>query len=184
MIKSLKGNLNDSKNFTKKIKALKPVIVPVYDNRLITTCIACTHTCQDNCGCSDEQKYWCDAMINVGNTATSRCTVFKMKFSWREYNNLPYIYKEEQYEKTITLNELKDMYYDSKSKMDTKTKLLQGAKNDLIVLNKDCLDTQDLITKGINRIQEIALNKSVFATNVEYIELIIQTERSECKPSY
>ena len=111
-------------------------------------------------------------------------TVCKMKFSWKEYKNLPYIYKEEQCEKTITLQELKDMYYDLKSKMDTKTQLLQGGKNDLIVLNKDCLDTQDLITKGINRFQEIELNKSVFATNVEYVDLIIQTERSECKPSY
>ena len=72
MIQLLKGNLKDSKNFTKKIKALRPVKVPVYDNRLITTCITCTHTCQDNSGCSDEQKYWRDAMINVGNTATSR----------------------------------------------------------------------------------------------------------------
>ena len=53
MIKSLKGNLNDSKNFTKKIKAIRPVKVPVYDNRLITTCITCTHTCHDNCNCSD-----------------------------------------------------------------------------------------------------------------------------------
>ena len=68
--------------------------------------------------------------------------------------------------------------------MDTKIQLLQGAKIDLIALNKNCLDTQDLITKGINRLQEIALNKSVFATNVEYVDLIIQTERSECKPSY
>ena len=72
MIKSLKGKLNDSKNFTKKIKALRPVKVPVYDNRLITTCITCTHTCQYNCGCSDKQKHWRDAMINIGNTATSR----------------------------------------------------------------------------------------------------------------
>ena len=81
MIKSLKGNLNDSKNFTKKIKSLRAVKDPVYDNRLITTCITRTHTCHDNCGCSDEQKYWCCAMTNVGNTATARCTVWKGKCS-------------------------------------------------------------------------------------------------------
>ena len=184
MIKSLKGNLNDSKNFTKKIKALRPVKVPVYDNRLITTCITCTHTCHDNCNCSDENKYWCCAMKDVGNKDKARCNICKGKCGWREHRNLPYIYKEEQYEKTITLNELKDMYYDSKSKMDTKTQLLQGAKNELIALNRDCLDIQDLITKGINRLKEIALNKSVFATSEEYIDLLIQTERSECKEGY
>ena len=40
------------------------------------------------------------------------------------------------------------------------------------------------ITSGINRLKEIALNKSVFATSEEYIDLLIQTERSECKPGY
>ena len=123
MIKSLKWNLNDSKNFTKKIKALRPVKIPVYDNGLITTCITFTHTCHDNCGCSDEQKYWFDAMIYIGNTATAICIACKGKCSWREYKYLPYIYKEEQYEKTITLNKLKDMYCDSKSKMDSTTEL-------------------------------------------------------------
>ena len=68
--------------------------------------------------------------------------------------------------------------------MDTKTQLLQGDKNDLIALNKDCLDTECLMAEGIGGLQEIALNKSVFATSEEYIDLLIQTERSECKPSY
>ena len=51
-------------------------------------------------------------------------------------------------------------------------------------LNKQCLDIQDLITSGINRLKEIALNKSVFATSEEYIDLLIQNERSECKEGY
>ena len=41
-----------------------------------------------------------------------------------------------------------------------------------------------MITSGINRLKEIALNKSVFATSEEYIDLLIQTERSENKPGY
>ena len=32
--------------------------------------------------------------------------------------------------------------------------------------------------------KEIALNKSVFATSEEYIDLLIQNERSECKEGY
>ena len=185
MIKSVKGNLNGAKNFTKKIKTYKPKKYPVYDGRLITTCLICCHTCHDNCNLQDANKYNCAAMkrdkTNIYNT---RCAVCKGKCMWSQHKNLPFIFKEELVEETVTLDELKKLYYDSKSELDTKTQLILGAKKDLIDLNIQCLDIQELITKGINRLKEIALNKSVFATSEEYIELLIQTERSECKPGY
>lgn len=56
-----------------------------------------------------------------------------------------------------------------------------GAKNDLINLNIECINTQDLITKSINRLQQIALNKTVFESSEEHIDLLIETEKSEHK---
>ncbi len=182
MIKSVKGNLNGAKNFTKKIKTFKPYKIPVTDGRLITTCLVCTHTCHDHCYCQDDEKWDCAAMTGDRNNA--HCVKCKGRCHWTKHKNLPYIYKEQEVEETVTLDDLKKLYYDSKSELDTKTQLIQGAKNELIQLNKDCLDYQDLITKGINRLKEIALNKSVFATSEEYIDLLIQTEKSDCKPGY
>ena len=185
MIKSVKGNLNGSKNFTKKIKTLKPKKYPVYDGRLITTCLICCRTCHDKCCLPDEQKYNCAAMKrDKNNIYNSRCAVCKNKCLWNQHKNLPFIYKEVYVEETVTLDELKKLYYDSKNELDTKTQLILGAKKDLIDLNMHCLDIQDLITNGINRLKEIALNKSVFATSEEYIDLLIQTEMSENKPGY
>ena len=62
--------------------------------------------------------------------------------------------------------------------------MLQNLKIELISLNKECLETQDLITEGINRLKEIALNKSVFATSEEYIEMLIQGEKQEHNEGY
>ena len=62
--------------------------------------------------------------------------------------------------------------------------MLQNLKKQLINLNKECLNIQDLITDGINRLKEIALNKSIFATSEEYIEMLIQGERQEQKEGY
>ena len=62
--------------------------------------------------------------------------------------------------------------------------MLQNMKSELISLNKECLDTQDLITEGINRLKKIALNKSVFATSEEYIEMLIQCEKQERNEGY
>ena len=182
MIKSVKGNLNGAKNFKKKVKRYRPKKIPVYDGRLITTCLICTHTCHDGCCCSDDEKYDCCAM--QGDRKNAHCVVCKGKCHWTQHKNLPYIYKEEEIEEEVTLDDLKKLYYDSKSELDTKTQLIQGAKKDLIALNKHCLDIQDLITNGINRLKQIALNKSVFATSEEYIDLLIQTEQSENKPGY
>lgn len=182
MIKSVKGNLNGAKNFTKQVKRTKPQKQMVYDNRLITTCLICCHTCHDNCRCADEYKYNCCAM--TGDKSNAHCTVCKGKCGWREHKNLPYVFVEVEVTETVTLEDLKKLYYDSKSELDTKTQLINGAKADLIKLNKHCLDIQDMITKGINRLKEIALNKSVFATDEEYIDLLIQTEKSDMKPGY
>ena len=68
--------------------------------------------------------------------------------------------------------------------MDTKTQLLMGAKKDLIDLNMECINTQDLITKSINRLQQIALNKTVFESSEEHIDLLIETEKSEHKEGW
>jgi len=78
----------------------------------------------------------------------------------------------------------KKKYCDSKSDLDTKTQLLLGAKQDLINLNIECINTQDLITKSINRLQQIALNKTVFESSEEHIELLIETEKSEHKEGW
>ena len=78
----------------------------------------------------------------------------------------------------------KKKYCHSQSEMDTKTQLLMGAKKDLIDLNIECINTQDLITKSINRLQQIALNKTVFESSEEHIDLLIETEKSEHKEGW
>ena len=87
-------------------------------------------------------------------------------------------------EEVVTLNELKNKYCSSKCDLDMKTQLLMGAKNDLINLNLECMTTQDLITKIINRLKEIALNKTVFESSEEHIQLLIENEKSEHKEGW
>ena len=67
------------------------------------------------------------------------------------------------------------------NQMQKKTQLLISAKNDLINLNIDCINIQYLIAKSINRLQEIALKKTVFESSEEHIELSIEKEKSENK---
>ena len=54
MITELKGDLNDSKNFTKNIKVPKVKKFSVTEKgRFMTTCLICQKTCHGNCCIKD-----------------------------------------------------------------------------------------------------------------------------------
>ena len=179
MVSSLKGDLNDSKNFTKVIKTPKIRQVPVPPGNYMTTCMICSTTCHKYCCIADDgDKRGCAC---ISGDYCIRC---KNKCHWTQHKNRPYYYEDYMAEETITLTELKQKYCDSKSNLDTKTQLLMGAKKDLVNLNMECINTQDLITKSINRLQEIALNKTVFESSEEHIDLLIETEKSEHKEGW
>lgn len=179
MVSSLKGDLNDSKNFTKVIKTPKIRQVPVPPGNYMTTCMTCSTTCHKYCCIADDgDKSGCACITN------NYCVRCKGRCHWTQHKNRPYYYEDYLEEEIVTLDELKKKYCDSKSDLDTKTQLLMGAKNDLINLNIECINTQDLITKSINRLQEIALNKTVFESSEEHIELLIENEKSEHKEGW
>ena len=179
MVSSLKGDLNDSKNFTKVIKTPKIRQVPVPPGLYMTTCMTCSTTCHKNCGIADDSgKRYCDCIEK------DYCKFCRGKCHWTQHKNRPYYYEDYMAEEVVTLNDLKKKYCDSKSDLDTKTQLLIGAKDDLINLNIECINTQDLITKTINRLQEIALQKTVFESSEEHIDLLIENEKSEHKEGW
>ena len=179
MVSSLKGDLNDSKNFTKVIKTPKIRQVPVPPGLYMTTCMTCSTTCHKNCGIADDSgKRYCDCIEK------DYCKFCRGKCHWTQHKNRPYYYEDYMEEEVVTLNDLKKKYCDSKSDLDTKTQLLIGAKDDLINLNIECINTQDLITKTINRLQEIALQKTVFESSEEHIDLLIENEKSEHKEGW
>lgn len=179
MVKNLKGDLNDSKNFKYKKKKITLEHIPIPDGQLTTMCKQCGVTCHEDCGCSNEHKYNCCSMNSNGY-----CNICANKCHWSVHINVPYIIKEKTIEVEAEFEDLKKKYTSSKSNLSVKTQMLQNFKIELISLNKECLDTQDLITEGINRLKEIALNKSVFATSEEYIEMLINGEKQEQNEGY
>ena len=180
MVCSLKGDLNDSKNFTKIIKVPKVKKLPKNPNSYATTCLICTKTCHSNCAIADDDdKKDCAAMDSNGY-----CEYCPKKCYWDQHKNRDYILEDVMEDKEITLEDLKKRYYDSKNELSVKKQLFGGAKNELINLNFECLETQQDITKSINILHKIALNKSVFESAEEHIDLLIEVEMSEHKSGW
>jgi len=177
MVCNLKGDLNDSKNFTKIIKVPAVKKVPKDPNHYATTCIICTKTCHSTCLIADDDdKKECSAMDSNGF-----CEYCPKKCIWNQHKNRDYILEDIIEDKTITLEDLKKRYYDSRNQLSVKKQLFAGAKEELVDLNLECLNTQEEITNSINILHKIALNKSVFESAEEHIDLLIEVEMSEHK---
>ena len=162
------------------IKVPKTKKVPVTEKgRFMTTCLTCQNTCHANCCIKDDDDKSGCACIKDGY-----CTVCKNKCHWSEHKNRPYEIVDYMDEEEVTLQDLKNRYYNSKNNLDVKTQLLMGAKNDLIKLNFECIQTQQEMMMSVNRLKEIALNKSIFESVEEHIDELIINEKTEHKEGW
>ena len=182
MIKKIKQDLNDCKNFTLKIKNLKKKQIPLPEGKKAINCLYCMDTCLEICNYKDDEIWKCSTMTGDRNNAV--CTICIKKCHWTHHKGLPYIFKKEEVEETFILEELKKRYYDSKNYLDVKNQLIIDAKKDLIQIKNECMKYKNLIIRSINRLKEIALNQNYSAISEEYIDLLIQDEEDRKKTDY
>ena len=102
MVASLKGDLNDSKNFTKVIKTHKIRLVPAPPGNYMTTCMTCSTTCHKYCRISDDSdKSGCTCISN------NYCIKCKNKCHWTQHKLRPYYYEDYMDEEVVILDDLK-----------------------------------------------------------------------------
>ena len=182
IISDIKGDINDSRNYTKKIMVNKSKQIETPLGTYMTTCLICTKTCHKNCLIADDDKKdGCGSMNwkTEENKDKRHCLYCPKKCHWTEHKNRPFEivdYKEEQ---TITLDYVKQKYCNSSSKLISKSETLRTIKGQLISLNVECMETQRLMMDCINEIHKIALNKSVFSSVEEHIDELIILEKIE-----
>ena len=180
IISNIQNDLNISKNYNKSIKIQTVKRIDKNPNFYATTCIICNKTCHPKCEISDDdEKHKCTSMDKNGN-----CTFCPKKCRWDQHKNRNYILEELIEEKEVTLEDLQKRYLSNIEKISVKKQLFNGAKEELIELYMQCLECQTLIYKSINHLQQIALNKSTFKSDEEFIDLLIEVEKSEHKPGW
>jgi len=97
MVLNLKGDIDDTKNFTKKIT--QPAIKKIAKdpNYYATTCLTCTKTCHKHCHIKDDDnKKKCSAMDDKGY-----CQYCPKKCFWDVHKNRDYYLEDIIEEKTI-----------------------------------------------------------------------------------
>ena len=168
-------------DFTITVKVTKQRSILLEGGLFTTTCLKCNYTCHLHCTISDDdKKYKCASMTWLTRKEKTTCRVCPQKCSWTFHKNTPYRYEFYEAEETQTLKEISDRYEVAES---SKNKL----ENLIVKINKRITEIDHGIEQKLQearnslcRLQEIALIPNPM-THDEYIDILIETEKRECK---
>ena len=173
-------NINTSKGFEvrTKVTVWKSIDAPV--GQYTTICVRCNRTCHENCSYGPGgSKEGCCAIGSGGY-----CTECPGKCHHSIYQNLPILWVREEKEDVVTDKDLEKRYYDEKSKLSKQAQYINGLKNDFMYITVSCMNTQEQIKNSVDKLKKIALNSNSYESSEEYIDLLIESEKSEKKKGY
>ena len=175
-----------NENFRYKVKEIHTKKVPTstYNGdggKYFTTCLICSHTCHKGCWIENNaEKSRCSAMDQTLGT----CRVCKGKCAWNMHENRDWIWEEYEEEVTKTDEFLKAKYVKKKSEKSAKEQILDGLEQEISKMNIELMQTQEEMKNTINELKKIALNKDVFDSAEQHIDLLIENEKYERKPGW
>ncbi|MDY6805185.1 MAG: GTPase [Cyanobacteriota bacterium] len=174
-----KDQIKANKDFTWTDTETKQRKVDTPKGQYVTNCLICNRTCHEECGIPDDrEKYNCWAMNNRGNSTTAVCR-FCHCF-WKKHVNNPYRFELYQEKVTKTYDNIKKRYEEAKK---GKTKVEDVIKSLNAELEEVCEEIFLMIQKTqkcLHRLDEIALKRNPL-TQVQYIDLLIESEKREAK---
>ena len=185
IMKEQEAEILANRNFTYEVKVSKPHKIDLSGSgHYVTNCLECNFTCHYPCPYpSDEDKYRCSAMVNRGDPYSARCTVCPGRCSWKKHVNNPYRFVEYEEIEKRTSEDLKKRYYEAMSGQSSVKGMIENMKDHLEFLQTKVLEMSRDAKESMQRLDQIALKPNPL-TEVEYIELLIESEKQEAKPGF
>ena len=170
-----------NEDFTVSVTVVKQREVHLEDGLYTTTCSQCNYTCHLHCTISDDSlKHKCASMTWFTSKKNTTCTICPGKCSWTVHKNTPYRYEFYETEEIQTRKELLKEFQVAESSRNETAALIDN-------INQRIRKTDDIIEQMLQqarysllRLQEIALKPNPM-TQAEYIDLLIESEKRECK---
>jgi hypothetical protein len=177
-------DIESHKNFVEKVKVPKHKRVDISGQQwYVTNCNVCNFTCHDKCIYNnDGDKYLCAAMDGKGQ-ANAKCTACPGKCHWQSHANNAFYYELYEEEETRTLEDIQKKYNLAKEKKSDVQKVVKQMEAYLESLHQQVLRDIREVRNCLERLNKIALKPNPL-TDTEYIDLIIQSEKSEKKLGY
>ncbi|XP_034006850.1 uncharacterized protein LOC117498816 [Trematomus bernacchii] len=172
-VKLHEAEISRNEKFEIEVVVMKPFKVDISGTgTFITNCQVCHVTCHYPCPyANDGDKRKCKAMGPDGN-----CTQCPGRCHWSKHYNQKYRWEYREVTEKHTVKELKEKYLKAskaKGTVQEVTPLHHTGVREIMMRSAKCL----------NRLGEIALKPKPLSTP-EYIDLLIEGEKSEAKPGW
>ena len=183
ILKEREKDILTNKNFEYTVTITKQRKVNLVTGHYVTNCLTCNFTCHDDCIYpNDEDKWRCSAMDN-GDSDTAICRVCPGKCTWRKHVNNPYYFELYQEDEVRTQDDLKRKYAEAVLGKIQVENMIGTIEDRLKKKNQFVLQMMSEVRNSSERLDEIALKPNPL-TEVEYIDLLIESEKMEKKPGY
>jgi len=175
-----KKEIETNKEFTYTVEVLKPFRTRLeYSGLHTTTCQPCHTTCHYNCPITDDAvKHKCLVMDVDGN-----CTICPGKCKWSDHKHFPYLIKYKTSTEKRTAEHLLKKYEKAVQGKARSEQMMKSIEAYLRNLQADVIDKIKSAQQCLFRLDEIALKPNPL-TQVEYLELLIESEKREAKPGW
>jgi len=177
LYKDNRAEIERNKNFEYEVE--EEVVYRVDTDETLTNCNLCKTTCHLNCAFpNDDDKHKCCAMDDSGN-----CTVCTNKCHWSMHKNQAWKWAIKTEKKKKTYAEQKKKYEQAAGKELTCSEVIDMKADEFEATQLTVLALTNEVRECLNRLKEIAL-KSDPMSHVDYLQQLIEAEKSEHKPGW
>uniref|UniRef100_A0A667YZN4 Septin-type G domain-containing protein n=1 Tax=Myripristis murdjan TaxID=586833 RepID=A0A667YZN4_9TELE len=180
ILKEHEAEATRNETFEVEVTVEKPVQVDISSTgNYITNCQQCHMTCHYPCPIrNDNDKADCAAMGSNGY-----CTQCTGKCHWRVHFNQKYRWEYREVKEKRIVQELKDKYQKATKNKMTVQDVIKKLQDEYENVQDEVVTLMERSAKCLNRLKEIALKPNPLSTP-EYIDLLIEGEKSEAKPGW
>ena len=166
------------------VKVVNQIKVDLDPGVYVTNCMQCNFTCHHPCKIAeDEKKCWCAAMNWKEAGKNSVCKVCPGKCEWQKHANTPYRIEAYEEEEERTLDDLLKKFETVKSDKNAVKVTVDKIKQKVNDLQQKVFEMICEAHQILARLDEIALKPHPL-TELDYIDLLIESEKQESKPGY
>ena len=178
VVKKHEADIERNKEFEIPSTLDEPHRVELQAGEHTTNCLKCNYTCHYPCMIPNTQdKQGCAAMEN------ENCTVCTGKCHWSEHVNDRNRIEWRKRTVTRTVADLKKKYHDAKSGKSKYESIVGGLERELERKGAEVYENIKQARQCVQSLEEIALKPNPLS-EVDYIELMIESEKQQKRPGF
>ena len=170
------AEIKRNSNLKYKVTEARVKQIPCENNHHIIHCMNCHKTCHDLCTCKDISS--CVAMDSKGY-----CTICEQHCVWSDHKSSGFRLVVEYEEVEKTYEDVLKKYQDAPGKRSIIRSIVELRKKEYTKIRGDVEKQVNKCRSILEELREIALKPDPLSEG-DYIEILIDTEKVECKPGF